>query len=246
MNSIEKLLDSVATSLIMLDVDDLPGLAGVHEGFLQISREAGDDAGIIRQVAEKSAEFVEKIVLNEVPDKAAVISMLNGCISGMQSIVRDGRSPAEVSFPAELGLSNASESKKSQPGMTGPDNSPKSSNSDEASPVPQKTVVSNDPPKASTASVDSSSGPSESLIISLENSDSSLLAEFITEAREHCAIAEQMLMDLETSPDNESAINAIFRGFHTIKGASGFLDLNRFRFWPMNPRRFWIWRVRGR
>jgi len=34
-----------------------------------------------------------------------------------------------------------------------------------------------------------------------------------------------MLMDLETSDDKQSAINAIFRSFHTIKGAAGFLDL---------------------
>jgi two-component system chemotaxis sensor kinase CheA len=52
-----------------------------------------------------------------------------------------------------------------------------------------------------------------------------LLGEFITEAREHCANAEQMLMDLESGSDKDGAINAIFRSFHTIKGAAGFLDL---------------------
>jgi len=59
----------------------------------------------------------------------------------------------------------------------------------------------------------------------LTDADSSLIGEFITEAREHCSNAEQMLMNLETGEDKEGSINAIFRSFHTIKGAAGFLDL---------------------
>lgn len=225
MNRLEKLLDGVATSLIMLDVDDLPGLAGIHEGLLQISREADDDAGIIRQAAAKSAEFVEKIVLNEVPDKMAVISMLNGSISAMQSIVRDGRSPAEVHFPSELGLT-AMDRGGSMNTASIDDNDRPEIMSGENNGINPKTAVSEDTSRSSNSySTSQLAEEPEPMFISLENSDSSLLAEFINEAREHCTIAEQMLMDLETNPEDESAINAIFRGFHTIKGAAGFLDL---------------------
>jgi len=62
-------------------------------------------------------------------------------------------------------------------------------------------------------------------IIKFVDADTSLLGEFVTEAREHCSTAEQMMMDLETGDDKEGAINAIFRSFHTIKGAAGFLDI---------------------
>ncbi len=62
-------------------------------------------------------------------------------------------------------------------------------------------------------------------IIHLADADVSLIGEFVTEAREHCSTAEQMMMDLETGDDKEGAINAIFRSFHTIKGAAGFLDI---------------------
>ncbi len=67
--------------------------------------------------------------------------------------------------------------------------------------------------------------PPENSIINLAGADASLTSDFINEAREHLASAEQNLMDLETGSDYDGAINAIFRSFHTIKGAAGFLDL---------------------
>jgi len=66
---------------------------------------------------------------------------------------------------------------------------------------------------------------SESHILSFENVDTEIMAEFITEGREHCTLAEQMMMDLETGSDQEAAVGSIFRSFHTIKGGAGMLDL---------------------
>lgn len=221
MNKLEKLIDTVAANLIMADAEDLPALARIHEDFLEIMREVKDDANIISQAARKSAEFVEKMVLNEVTDKKGTLNMLNGGISGMQSIVRDGRSFEECRFPAELGISDfgqakAKEHHKCQSASEKTDELKCEVSSDNGNPSAQsKSPVNNQVPAK----------PAEALIICLENGDSSLLSEFITEAREHCTTAEQMLMDLETSTDQQSAINAIFRSFHTIKGAAGFLDL---------------------
>ena len=36
----------------------------------------------------------------------------------------------------------------------------------------------------------------------------------------------QGLVELENDPDNADLLNAIFRGFHTVKGGAGFLALN--------------------
>lgn len=65
----------------------------------------------------------------------------------------------------------------------------------------------------------------ESYILTFENVDTEIMAEFITEGREHCTLAEQMMMDLETGSDQEAAVGSIFRSFHTIKGGAGMLDL---------------------
>jgi two-component system chemotaxis sensor kinase CheA len=55
--------------------------------------------------------------------------------------------------------------------------------------------------------------------------DPELLSDFILESREHLATVESQSMVLEQNPSDAEAIHAIFRGFHTIKGLAGFLEL---------------------
>ena len=59
--------------------------------------------------------------------------------------------------------------------------------------------------------------------------DPELLNDFILESREHLASIELQLLTLDQEPTNAEAIHAIFRGFHTIKGMAGFLDLDAVR-----------------
>jgi two-component system chemotaxis sensor kinase CheA len=57
--------------------------------------------------------------------------------------------------------------------------------------------------------------------------DPELFADFIIEAKEHLETIEPNLLELEKAPDNLSILNDIFRPMHSLKGASGFLGLNR-------------------
>jgi two-component system chemotaxis sensor kinase CheA len=59
--------------------------------------------------------------------------------------------------------------------------------------------------------------------------DPELIGDFIMESREHLTGIELQLLTLDQDPANAEAIHAIFRGFHTIKGMAGFLDLNAVR-----------------
>lgn len=72
------------------------------------------------------------------------------------------------------------------------------------------------------AKEESSSGGDE-LIVPEE--DAPMVLDFIAEAGEHIEAAEAGLLELENAPDDTEAINTIFRGFHTIKGMAGFLNL---------------------
>ncbi|HME06525.1 MAG TPA: chemotaxis protein CheA [Bryobacteraceae bacterium] len=56
--------------------------------------------------------------------------------------------------------------------------------------------------------------------------DPELLGDFVVEAREHLGNIEMRLLSLDQDPGNAEALNAIFRGFHTIKGLAGFLNLS--------------------
>jgi two-component system chemotaxis sensor kinase CheA len=53
------------------------------------------------------------------------------------------------------------------------------------------------------------------------------MKDFIVECLDHLTNAEAGLLDLETNADETETINVIFRAFHTIKGSSGFLGLDR-------------------
>ncbi|CCH47973.1 chemotaxis protein CheA [Pseudodesulfovibrio piezophilus] len=57
--------------------------------------------------------------------------------------------------------------------------------------------------------------------------DPEILADFFVEAKEHLETIEPNLLELEKSPENLGLLNEIFRPMHSLKGASGFLGLNK-------------------
>ncbi|MCK4710043.1 MAG: Hpt domain-containing protein [Gammaproteobacteria bacterium] len=56
--------------------------------------------------------------------------------------------------------------------------------------------------------------------------DDELLEDFLVEAGEILEQLNEQLVELENSPDDSELLNAVFRGFHTIKGGAGFLAID--------------------
>ena len=56
--------------------------------------------------------------------------------------------------------------------------------------------------------------------------DSDIFQDFLQEAGELLESLNELLVDLESSPDDPELLNAVFRAFHTIKGGAGFLGIN--------------------
>ena len=56
--------------------------------------------------------------------------------------------------------------------------------------------------------------------------DPDLFTDFFSEAMGHLDTAENTLLTLENSPEDSELLNLVFRAFHTIKGAAGFLNLD--------------------
>ncbi|OUR66537.1 chemotaxis protein CheA [Bermanella sp. 47_1433_sub80_T6] len=58
------------------------------------------------------------------------------------------------------------------------------------------------------------------------DSDDEILQDFLVEAGEILELLSEQLVELENSPQDQELLNTIFRGFHTVKGGAGFLQLN--------------------
>ncbi len=56
--------------------------------------------------------------------------------------------------------------------------------------------------------------------------DDEIMQDFLLEAGEILELLNEQLVDLETSPEDNDLLNAVFRSFHTIKGGAGFLSID--------------------
>ena len=56
--------------------------------------------------------------------------------------------------------------------------------------------------------------------------DEEILQDFLIEAGEILELLSEQLVALENDPNDSELLNAIFRGFHTVKGGAGFLSLS--------------------
>ena len=55
--------------------------------------------------------------------------------------------------------------------------------------------------------------------------DNEILQDFLIEAGEILEKLGEQLVELEHSPTDRELLNAVFRGFHTVKGGAGFLNI---------------------
>src|SRR6056297_62482 len=58
------------------------------------------------------------------------------------------------------------------------------------------------------------------------DADDEILQDFLIEAGEIIEKLSEELVELEQRPDDSELLNSIFRGFHTVKGGPGFLQLD--------------------
>jgi len=55
--------------------------------------------------------------------------------------------------------------------------------------------------------------------------DDEILQDFLVEAGEILELLGEQLVELEQRPEDSELLNAVFRGFHTVKGGAGFLNI---------------------
>jgi len=65
--------------------------------------------------------------------------------------------------------------------------------------------------------------------INVLEGDLDLVQDFVEEAVEHLDASEGHLLVIEADPKETEALNAVFRGFHTIKGLAGFIEMEHIK-----------------
>lgn len=203
----EKILEKIAADLVLVVPEDLPELAKLHDCFLHLDEAINDESAPTSIVTKKCADFIEMIVLKDIEGQYG-LSQISKAITGLQYIIRDLRDPSEITFPEDLAPLTDDQEREIDKKEAGG-----------RKPAKSKASLSD------AETVEEKHEDLKGLIINLKESDTELLGEFINEGNEHCATAEEMLMELEADSENKDAIDSIFRSFHTIKGAAGFLEV---------------------
>jgi two-component system chemotaxis sensor kinase CheA len=202
-------LNQLALQTVLIDPEDVMSLGSILEQIEKVEAltretEQADAVALGRGLRE----LVEKIILNDVPDASRAVELLNQGVKVLQQQVRPGCGgtpiPEEAAFWEELA------------GLTGT-----------GRPEPEVEKGREIPGKleerGGEATASPAAAPGESACAMAQ--DLELVRDFISEGLEHLDTIEVNLINLEQSPEDKETINAIFRPFHTLKGVSGFLNL---------------------
>jgi two-component system chemotaxis sensor kinase CheA len=167
-----------------------------------------EDEDVLRQAEARSAA----LDLTEMaPGPRAKVAEARQRLAALLSDAA-GRSPEAISQVQEL-LAQAAREDECPPVAAATRPAP------ETPPPPANTPVAT-PAQAPAAPADAGG-------LLPADTDMELLKEFVTECLEHIRNAESGLLTIETDPANNEALHTVFRAFHTIKGTSGFIGLDR-------------------
>ncbi|MGD8564200.1 MAG: chemotaxis protein CheA [Desulfarculaceae bacterium] len=207
---IASLLDQVASEVMVLEPGDLMTYGEVLSRLEQLIIVCeGGDSPLLGRLAGGLKGHLEGMILGQIPDQNEGLEVLTQGISLAQAVVReDADQDAVEAFLAEKGLEE------------GAAQEPKAK---EAEPAAEEAAPAEAIEAASESGEEEEAASAEEELLSPE--DEELLTGFVTEALEHLESIEVNALVLEDTPEDQEALNAVFRPFHTIKGVSGFLNL---------------------
>ena len=205
--NIEQTIEQIAMQIVNSDLDDLSGLGKVCTLLEEIAKITKETQPASASLSEKLIEGIEKIILDEYGDIADPIDILSQGVAQLQRL-QIAYQRNEQTMPGDPNL------EQMLANLTG--------RSDfSLSPAAEKI----DPPVTASEKISAPLPKTEEKMSSPVQVDPNIFSDFASEAQEHLESAESNLLSLENDPENSELLNAVFRSFHTIKGAAGFLNL---------------------
>jgi len=210
-DSISRDIEAIALALVTMDGEDIPVLGDMLNRLKAIEARAQTieavEFGTLTRVLNA---YLERIILRETGDFQPFETGLEYLQAYCRSIINNVEYKADLSsvISALGGAPDESVLTESDTPATGrdPDTAP-------------TTDRSND---EMTAAGHFNAPPPE-----LSDEDIEIFSGFVMESMEGLESVEVGLINLEQNPEDTESINTIFRSFHTIKGVSAFLGLER-------------------
>lgn len=212
LDSIKNRIETIALALVTMEADDIPVLGEILNHLNAIEKEAGaiGDSQFGALINALGA-YLERIILRETAD----IEPFESGIEHLQAFCRNLIN--QVDHPLDL---DSVLSKLGGGSITDTVASGQTAIIDKAD---ETAMTATPAPDNVPEDLKSFSAPDPNL----NKEDIEIYTGFVVESLEALESIEVGLIDLEQNPGDLESINTIFRSFHTIKGVSGFLGLNR-------------------
>jgi two-component system chemotaxis sensor kinase CheA len=224
-----------------IDHDDLPGLAKMHELFGSLAN--AEITGLSpagQKVASEMVTTLEALIFGEIVDASAAIQGVQNAVNELVAQCNDGvaagasASAAEENVTASDDASVADKLDKvfEDSGVFEDSADFPEADTSEASAAAQEVQATDalqsaecQVPEPQAVDDAPAQPPYVSEPLTIDNDEIDMVAGFVEEAGEHLDAIEAAVLEVERSPSDAEAIDSLFRPFHTIKGAAGFLNL---------------------
>ncbi len=217
LESINKSIESIALALVTMEGEDIPVLGEMLNQLNKIESQSTHvaDPSFIALTKGLGA-YLERIILRETSDIKPIEAGIEHLQAYCRSMIND------VSYTTDLNDVFSHLGVDPEP-MEVEVDTPKAADATEGlepvQEVPGPVTVQEEIPD----DLSHFTAPSSDL----SDEDLDIFSGFVVESLEGLESIEVGLIDLEQNPDDTESINTIFRSFHTIKGVSGFLGLDR-------------------
>ncbi len=216
--AISKDLKALAGEILAIEPDDKDALVDIGSTLEESLTEGGDLPELVSEGLALVLQGLQGIYQDSVSDALAAMGAIATIVSGAAATLTDG--DTEGSDELRKGIEQLRGLLPSDEDTSEQQTAEESSEPESSDQQQETEDTSND------SSEEEESVPEVSDVLSAE-ADPELLGEFIVECLDHITAAEGSLLELESNPEDSEQINTIFRAFHTIKGTSGFLGLER-------------------
>ena len=213
---IQEALGRIEEEINSATLDDLSALGTVLTHLEEVSDLMGVEESPARVKVKEVHHAIEGLILDEYPEPQAVLEQLRQQLGQLAA----GEVSAET-----LALPMGEEAEAAPPEVEEEAGTETPAMAEEPGPEALMGMEESAPPAPPA-------GPEA--LVSMEGSDSGeapefeddIFFDFAAEADDHLTTAESTLLELEHNPEEPELLNQVFRAFHTIKGAAGFLNLS--------------------